>query len=1333
MDITIEKFENAKKYWLGKLSGDLTEVKLIPDFPRTKDRQSAVYETHFNQELTTRLNQISKNNDLSLYVILVTVFKILLFKVTDQDDIITASPTLSGGNIKYNRFVVFRDHLAPGMVFKDVLMNIKQTVSGAYKHQYYPMRKIIEFLNIKNRLSFFRFFLVLESIHNKEFLDEAIGEFENDMIFSIKRNKDCLEGEIIYNACCFRGETVQHLFHCYLHILSQVLHDYSIKLSHISLVTGEQKKLLLFDFNNTKINFSEDKILHQLFADQVEQNPDRTALVGRMQLSYRKLNERSNQLAHLLIEKGVTADNIIGIMIDRSIEMIIGILGILKSGGAYLPIEPDYPGERINYILADSGAKMLVTTSSLMEEGEKVIRWEGKKNIDPVFLDFLEGSNFYPSTLPPSYLSHYSLAYVIYTSGSTGKPKGVVINHCSIVNTLLWRKNYYQFQPDDVVLQIPSFTFDSSVEDIFTPLISGSRLIIIPGENRLNLNYLRESIEKNNVTHFLIVPGFYNAFLEEIGEHLRKVKFITVAGESFGEELVTKHFATLTKVELYNEYGPTENSVCATVFRFTPGNTGVSIGKPIDNVHCYVLNRHGDLTPIGIPGQLFIAGKGLSRGYLNNPELTARKFHSVFSMSSGFYRSYTSYMSNNIYRTGDMARWLPDGNIEFLGRMDFQVKISGYRVELGEIESHLLKHPGIKEVAVVVKESGENKYLCAYFVLKKHRENTGVTEIIEYLGGELPDYMIPSYFASLEQMPLTPGGKIDRKALKSFDTDGLTDDYTPPRDRIEEKLARIWSELLRIDKDKIGIDSNFFELGGQSLNATILVSRIYKEFDVKVPLQQVFKNPLIREISTYIKSSAQFKYTSIEPVEKKEYYILSPAQKRMYIIQQMILDNTAYNVTKIFEVHQKQGKEKWQEIFRKLIDRHESLRTSFQVLDLDSEPVQMIPENVEIEMEYFGAERKAQSAEGEKERHAPGAMRFASTIKDFIRPFDLSQAPLFRVGLIRIEDAKYILIVDMHHIISDGISLSVLMQDWMMIDHGNQLPSLRIQYKDYSEWQNSEKQKEVRKIQNEYWLEQFKGELPVLNLPKDYSRPEVNRYEGGTFAFEIPREETKTIKQMALNEGTTVFMVVLSIFYVFLAKLSGQEDIIIGTGVAGRNHADLERVIGMFVNMLVLRNFPQGHKRFRQFLPEVKKRTLEAFENREFQYEDLVDHLNLDRTKRSNPLFDVAFSLQDIDLGTVRPINKEIPGAKESGHRFERKISKYDLTLNGIEIDGKLNMMFEYSTKLFKQERIERYVKYFKEIVTTISKNKDIKLRDIKVSLKLVEQKLTNPLPDFGF
>jgi amino acid adenylation domain-containing protein len=1330
MDITIEKFENAKKYWLGKLSGDLTEVKLIPDFPRTKNHQSAVYEAHFHQELTTRLNHISKNNDLSLYVILVTVFKILLFKVTGQDDIITASPILSGGNTRYNRFVVFRDHLAPGMVFKDVLINIKQTVSEAYKHQYYPMRKIIEFLNTKNRLSFFRFFLVLESIHNKEFLDEAIDEFENDMIFSIGRNQDGLEGEVIYNACCFRGETVQHLFHCYLHILSQVLHDYSIKLSHISLVTGEQKKLLLFDFNNTKIDFLEDKILHQLFADQVEQTPDHTALVGKeegekgrsgegkkeIHLSYRKLNEKSNQLAHLLIEKGVLADDIIGIMIDRSIEMIIGLLGILKSGGAYLPIEPDYPGERINYILADSGAKMLVTTSSLMEEGEKVIRWEGKKNFDTVFLDFTEGYNFYPSTLLPFYLSPYSLAYVIYTSGSTGNPKGVVIDHRSIVNTLLWRKKYYRFQPDDVILQIPSFIFDSSVEDIFTPLISGSRLIIIPGENRLNLNYLRESIEKNNVTHFLIVPGFYNAFLEEMGEHLRKVKFITVAGESFGEELVTKHFATLTKVELYNEYGPTENSVCTTVYRFTPGNTGVCIGKPIDNVHCYVLNRHGDLTPIGIPGQLFIAGKGLSRGYLNNPELTARKFLSVFSMSSSFYRSYMSYMSYIIYRTGDMARWLPDGNIEFLGRMDFQVKISGYRVELGEIESHLLKHPSIKEVAVVAKESGENKYLCAYFVFKKDRENTEVTEIIEYLKGELPDYMIPSYFASLENMPLTPGGKIDRKALKSFDTDGLTDDYTPPRDRMEEKLTRIWSELLGIDKDKIGIDSNFFELGGQSLNATILVSRIYKEFNVKVPLQQVFKNPLIRGISTYIKSSAQFKYSSIEAVEKKEYYALSPAQKRMYIIQQMTSENTAYNVTKIFEVQEKPGKGKREETFRKLMDRHESLRTSFEVLDLDSEPVQIIHENVEIKMEYY---------------ELPG--QGGEILNEFIRPFDLSQAPLLRVGLIRIEDAKYILMVDMHHIISDGISLSVSMQDWMMIDHGDRLPSLRIQYKDYSEWQNSEKQREVRKVQEEYWLEQFKGEPPVLNLPKDYSRPEVNCFEGDTFRFEIDGEETGVLKQVALDEGTTVFMMLLSIFYIFLAKLSGQEDIIIGTPVAGRNHADLERVIGMFVNMLVLRNYPMGHKRFRQFLLEVKKRTLEAFENQEFQYDDLVDHLNLDRTRRSRPLFDVAFSLQDIDLGMVRPTNKEIPGAKERGHRFEKKISKYDLTLNGIEIDGKLNMMFEYSTKLFKQERIGRYVKYFKEIVTTISKNRDIKLRDIKVSLKLVEQKLNNPLVDFGF
>jgi amino acid adenylation domain-containing protein/non-ribosomal peptide synthase protein (TIGR01720 family) len=1351
MDITIEIFEKAKKYWLEKLSGELSEIKLFTDFPRVKRYQPSSRELQFPEAITKRLIHISNNNESSLYVILVTVFKILLFKLTGQEDIIISSPTLKKSQVEFNQFIALRDHLhsEKSISFKELLIKIKQTVEEAYKHQHYPIRKIIEKLGIGNHLSLFRVIVLLENIHEKGAVDEIIKDFQNDIIFAARKEGQGLEGKFIYNEFNFTRSTIERIGNCFLHILSQVLNDYDMELTDIQLVSEEEKRLILFDFNNTNLDYPEDKTIHGLFAEQVEKTPDHISVVGMgqapraelMSVTYRQLNRTSQQLAQVLREKGIQAQTIVAIMSEPSVDMIIGLLGIMKAGGAYLPIDPGYPTERINYILADSSASVLVTTSTLVREGEKAIKYEGETIIPG--LDYCPSRGEVSSPTPEN-----QLAYVIYTSGSTGRPKGVMIEHRSIVNTLSWRKNYYRFNPTDVVLQIPSFTFDSSVEDIFTPLISGSRLVLIRQEDRLNLDTMQNWIKINHITHFLIVPSFYKAILEEIGESLRGVKFITIAGESVTGDLVNKHFDTLKHVKLYNEYGPTENSVCATVYPFTPGQADILIGKPIDNVCCYILNANNDLSPMGIPGQLFISGKGLARGYLNHPQLTAEKFclrrpGALFTNILKKHAKKTSFWDDApkerhqadrewvggatplfektapvreasakdfllnppqspIYMTGDMARWMPDGNIEFLGRVDFQVKISGHRIELGEIENQLLKHRNIKEAVVIAKESGEDKFLCAFYVLKRDSEELDISEVLKYMGEELPDYMVPSFIECLDKMPLTPHGKVDRKALESIVGRGSAADYLPPRNKTEETLAAIWAEILGLEKDTISIDANFFELGGQSLKATILVSRIHKELNTKISLQELFMNPVIRELARSVQSSATISFTPIKPAEEKEYYVMSPAQNRLYIIQQTVLASTVYNVPHVYKINEKVDKERFRDTFAKLMQRHESLRTSFEMIS--SKPVQKIHEFDKI---YFKVEYHELPGEGwDTTAH--------QIIKRFIRPFDLSQAPLLRLGLIKLEETKCIFMTDLHHIISDGVSEGLLIRDFISLYNGEELPKLKLQYKDYSQWLNSETEKAAVKRQEEYWLKEFdiQGEIPVLNMPYDFQRTALKNYSGKSLRFYLEEEKTKALNQMALEQGTTLFMVTLTIFYIMLAKMSGQEDIIVGTVTVSRRHADLENIIGMFVNLLALRNYPNGKKTFLDFLEEVETRALKAFENQEYPFEDLVDNVVKNREISQNPLVDVVFSLENIFDKDETNLDFNL---KLSGHEFEHDVARFDLSLYILTRGNQLLFSFEYDDKLFTEETVGRFFRFYREVISTIINEPGKKISEIEI------------------
>jgi amino acid adenylation domain-containing protein len=1321
-ELTIVARQSVKEreYWSKKLSGELPKTRFPRYFKRTgteadMKRRMQTRKFQLPPDIASKLLKLSNKSDRRLYMILISGLFVLLDKYTGNRDIIVGMPVEkqeSEGDF-INTVLAIRNHWQENASLKELLLKTRKIILEAIENQNYPIEMLLYDLGIEpdeKEFPLFDIAALLENIHEKKFLTP----FRLNMIFVFNRKEDHIKGSLEYNSLFYEKTYVNRIIGHFIALLKKVLNNIDEPLNEIGILSGEEKKQLLYTFNNrTRLSSADtgakSKTIQEFFEAAVERDGQCIALIHEdIHLSYRKLDEKANRFAHVLRAKGVKADVLVGMIVQRSIEMIVGMLGILKAGGAYLPIDPGYPNERIEYIVNDSGVTLLVTNTNQAENVNFKGEW--------LRLD-IENDHVGNISSKIGFYNTRGCAYVIYTSGSTGRPKGVVVEHRSIVNTLDWRKNYYQFSQTDTILQIPSYSFDSSVEDIFTPLISGAKMVLLKGENPYEMQELSKIIMKCLVTHFLIVPNFYRIFIREIGESLKHLKKITLAGESFTEELVKEHFDKLNNIELYNEYGPSENAVCTTVYRFTPNRTQVLIGKPINNVNCYILDRRLELVPIGVPGQLVVSGDGLARGYLNRPELTAEKFdHDLWDYQDGYHRSYRSYTSYIIYKTGDLARWLSDGNIEFLGRVDHQVKIRGYRIELGEIESRLLNYPGLREVVVVVREDVSNdKYICAYFVSDSEY---GQSELREYLAKALPDYMIPSYYVRLEQIPLTHSGKVNRGALPG---PGLRVDrsFTAPGDEIEKKLTAIWSEILDVEKEKISINDNFFHLGGHSLKATIMASIIHKELKVKISLAQIFKTPHIRGLAAYVKTLTRDTRIPVEPVEKKEYYVLSTAQERLYITQHLDLENTAYNLPALYPIPGWINTTELETYFKKLINRHESLRTSFHMIG--DEPVQKVHDQVEFEIEYQDLATEYTENTEAASSHTPHHSSFIIHNSFIIRSFDLSQAPLLRVRLIKERGQTYLLMVDMHHIISDEISLNALVREFLALAAGETLVPLPIQYKDYACWQKLDQTRQTIQHQSGFWLQQLKGKIPTLKLPLDFPRPDHFYFEGNTLTFILEDPQERELKKLANDEDVTLFILLLAIFNLMLAKICGQEDIVVGTVVAGRPHADLRHIIGFFVNQLVLISSPGKEKTFTQFLKEVKNQVLEAFENQDYPLEELVEQLEIKKKPGRHPLFDVVFTLNRVEIGDDGQQQKETQREIAGEYNVQNPTAKYDLVLAGLERGDALSFSIEYAARLFKEETIRRFIGYFKEITVAVLQDKHIRLEDIQLSSHLVK------------
>jgi bacitracin synthase 1 len=753
-------------------------------------------------------------------------------------------------------------------------------------------------------------------------------------------------------------------------------------------------------------------------------------------------------------------------------------------------------------------------------------------------------------------------------------------------------------------------------------------------------------------------------------------------------------------------YGPTEATIIAAVLEIERDRdddyarlTSVPIGFPTANNQLLILDPYLHLCPIRVTGELYISGTGVAAGYVNQPDLTGKKFLENPYATSVFPFQY-------IYRSGDLCRWLNDGSIEFIGRIDNQVKIRGFRIELGEIENHLLAHPEVRDAVVVDQEKPgtQEKFLCAYFVPEKTGTKIQPEVLGEFLSLKLPDYMVPAYFIEITNIPLNPNGKVDRNALPGPDFEKTTLMYMAPRDETEKKLARLWEEILGRPAGSIGIDDNFFHLGGHSLKGMVLISRMHKDSDVKLTLADLFKTPTIRALSDSLRAKVKDKFVFIPRGEKKEYYLLSSAQKRLYILDQLEPGSINYNIPMVYRVPTEPDQRLLADSFWEIIERHESFRTSF--IMVGHEPKQhILPiDQVEFKIEFYDRPCPA-SQTGQ-------ASQIELIIKEFIRPFDLTRAPLLRVGWLDTGDGDHFLLIDMHHIISDGVSMEIFHQELARVYRLESLAPLRLQYRDYAEWQNSGPEKEKKKKQEEFWLKEFSGEIPVLNLPLDFPRPAMQSSRGDSVSFELNPEETRTLNKWAREQEITLFMVLLAILDVLLAKLSGQEDTVIGTPTAGRRHADLEPVIGMFVNTLPLRHFPAGQKRFDDFSKEAWQKTMQAFENQEYPFEQLLElpGLEITRDTSRNPLFDVMFALQN-QAGA--PMEKT--GLELIPYVYERKQAKFDMTLGAVEEKGGLTFEWEYCSDLFEEQTVERFIGYFRNLVASVIGNPGIEIRQMDV------------------
>jgi amino acid adenylation domain-containing protein len=1282
----------SESYWLKKFSGDLQSL-ILPSLntrPLVQTFNGKTLNHTFSNDFLTKLKTLSVENNSTLFMTLMAGIKVLLHKYSSQNDIIVGTPIAGREHPDledqvglFINTLPIRSKIEKEDTFLSFLKKERETLIEAYEHQDYPFDKLVNKLDLPrddSRSALFDVFVVLQNQGQLQSFEQTVStnelEFENyelanntsqfDLCFLFVETEG-LNMEVVYNTDIYDARFIQSVFNHFESLFDSVSWDSEQLIENISFLSTEEKHELLVTFNDTQVDHPTNKTLVDLFEDQVAITPCNVAVVfEEKELTYNELNERSNQLAdYLRSNYKIQPDDLVGVKLERSEQMIVTIMGVLKSGGAYVPIDPEYPQERIDYIIEDSGCKVLIDKDTLLKFKEKQGDYT-KKNLSRL-------------TAPED------LAYVIYTSGSTGQPKGVIVENRSIVNSTISRQQVYENVKSFLLLS--SFSFDSSIASIFSSLSSGAILHLISKEKVKNPVEVSEYIRRNEISHLLAVPSYYNLLIPELGKLENSLKQVIVAGELYPDALVTRHFNAdgLADCDLFNEYGPTECSVWSTVYKHENSDEVIqSIGKPIDNAQIYITNDSYKLAPNGVIGEILIGGAGLARGYLNNPELTSEKF-----VANPFVKG------ERLYKTGDLGKWLPDGNLAFIGRKDDQVKIRGYRIELGEIENTLLQGELVDEAIVLAKEDATgDKNLVAYVMSK---EELNSADLRKSLSKQLPDCMVPSYFVQLEKFPLTPNGKVDKKALSSPDGLGMITgvEYVEPRNELEEKLVAIWEDVL--GREKIGVRDNFFDIGGHSLKATRLVSSISQKLEIKLTLKEILTRVTVEDQAILLKQSVKTHHVTIDPVHESEGYAISDAQRRLWILSQFKGGSVAYNMPFQLTLDGDYNIESFKLAIEATIDRHEILRTIFKEDD-QGEVRQWILSREDLAFEIDYQDYRLESNKNDQVE--------AYITNDSNTPFDLTQGPLLRVALLQVEEDKYVFYYNMHHIISDGWSIEVLTKE-ILIHYkaykANEEPDLvpmRIQYKDYSAWQLAQLEGEPYQLHKSYWLEQLSGELPVLELPTSKQRPLLKTNNGRILGTYISKEDSLKLKEFSQSKGGSLFMGVVASLNALFYRYTDQENFIIGSPIAGREHADLEDQIGFYVNTLALRNQVNGSGSFEELLVQVKQSTLNAYNHQAYPFDRLVEDLDLRRDTSRSALFDVMVSSQSIGekIDEVNISEEELATIVDYGEG----ISKFDIEFTFEEVGDYISFSANYNTDVYDKEIITQFITHYKNILQSI-------------------------------
>jgi len=1392
-----EVLEQQVNYWKQQLAGAPALLQLPIDRPRPRIQSvrgktfSFTLSKSQSDQLRALSGQVGATGTparFTLFMTLQAALATLLFRYSAQEDILVGTPIANRTRAEIEPLVglfintlVLRTAFQDDPTFLEVLNQVRFTALEAYKHQDLPFELLVERLQPARTLSHSPFFQVMFILQNtpdenlvlKELtlmpmeLESITAKF--DLTLNIDENDGLggMSGWWEYNCDLFDAETIERMTAHFQTLLAAIIANPFERVSRLSLLTPIEEDQLLVTWNETDLAYPDDKCFHKLFETQVEQTPNAVAVAfaspddaaimannSPTQLTYRELNARANQLAHHLIKLGVGPDVFVGICINRSLEMMVGLLGILKAGGAYVPLDPHFPTERLAFMLSNSEAKVLVTKERLLTEHGLMNRLPPEQQLLYLDTDWNLISQE-ADTNPISDLSAMNLAYCIYTSGSTGKPKGVQINHQSLTNFLLSMQETPGLSQEDRLLAVTTISFDIAALELYLPLITGAKVVLVSRDVASDGMQLAKIVTECGATVMQATPATWRMLLAAGWTGFEQLKTLC-GGEALPRDLANELLDTGTT--LWNMYGPTETTIWSTttqIDRARAQRAAMSIGRPIANTQIYILDRHKKPVPIGVPGDLYIGGDGVARGYLKRPALNQERFiPNPFKTTE-----VVTTGRSTIYNTGDQARYLPDGHIEFLGRNDHQVKIRGFRIELEEIEAVLNAHSDVRQAVVLAREDEPgNKRLVAYIVgphppaPSPNNGRGGVNAMLrEYLAKTLPAYMVPAIFVRLDAMPLTPNRKVNRNALAALpapDREALGEAFVAPRTLMEERLATIWRDLLGIER--VGVHDNFFELGGHSLLATQVVSRIRKTLSIELPLRHMFEYPTVTELADALLAPTTQPVTTRAPitrVSRDGHLPLSFAQQRLWFIQQLEGPSATYNMPGSVRLIGALNMNAFEQTLNEIVRRHESLRTTFSMSPtLEGEPIQVIASPSHVALQIVDLENKPpsppQPADASPNTRRGGVKRVPPLVLGGVRggqeqekslqqlmnegfePFDLEQGPLLRLTLFKLGAQEHVLTFVMHHIISDGWSIGILVQEFATLYEAflqnapSPLPELAIQYADFAHWQQ-QWLPNVLEQQLDYWQKQLAGAPSLLpNLPIDRPRPPVQTYAGAEIASQLPMTLSEKLKRLSQQEGATPFMTLLAAFNSLLYHYSEQKDLIIGTDIAGRNQAELEPLIGFFINVLALRTDMSGNPTFRELLSRVRQVTLDAYAHQDVPFGKIVETLRVPRDLSYNPLVQVLFVLEnypftEIELSdlTLKPLESDY------------KISRFDLALFVRETEESWLINWTYKTSLFDARTIKKMAKHFETMLQRIIEEPDARINTLTVKTKSEKKK----------